>query len=109
MTTNQHPFNHAEALADHLADRVRTAAKALTSTAETITGPKVPADGYTPVTIELRRLLDALAEQAITYDLHSGPGLTAIAKVLGVTERTVRSRYGGGPRDLPLLLTLDER
>ena len=77
-------------------------------TAETITGPTPPPGGYTPVTITLRALLDALTEQAVTYDLHAGPGLSAVADALGVSERTVRTRYGGGPRELPLLIALDE-
>lgn len=109
MTANQASYNHAEALADHLADRVRTAAQALIAASETIADANAPASGYTAAVIELRRLLDVLVEQAITYDLHSGPGLTAVAAALGVSERTVRSRYDGLPRDLPLLLALDER
>lgn len=108
MSANQPPFNPADALAEHLADRVRTAAHALTTATESMAGPTPPPDGYTPTTVTLRRLLDALTEQAITYDLYAGPGLPAVAEALGVTERTARTRYGGGPRELPLLITLDE-
>jgi hypothetical protein len=108
MTASSHPFNPAAALAEHLAGRVRDAANTLTATAETITGPTPPPGGYTPVTITLRVLLDALTEQAVTYDLHAGPGLSAAAGALGVSERTARTRYGGGPRELPLLIALDE-
>jgi hypothetical protein len=55
----------------------------------TLTG-KPPADGYTPAAVALRALLDAVTEQAITYDLYAGPGLAAVAAALGVTERTAR-------------------
>lgn len=108
MTASSHPFNPAAALADHLAGRVRDAANALTAAAEAMTGPAPPPGGYTPVTLAVRRLLDTLTEQAVTYDLHAGPGLTAVATVLGVSERTARTRYGGGPRELPLLIALDD-
>ncbi|HEV2347037.1 MAG TPA: hypothetical protein VGS97_23245 [Actinocrinis sp.] len=108
MPANSHPFNPAAALAEHLADRVRDAANTLTATVETITGPTPPPGGYTPVTITLRRLLDALTEQTVTYDLYAGPGLEAVAAALGISERTARTRYGGGPRELPLLIALDE-
>src|SRR5262249_55936036 len=67
MPANTHPFNPAAALAEHLADRVRAAADTLIAAAKTMTSPTPPPDGYTPVTIALRRLLDALTEQAITY------------------------------------------
>jgi hypothetical protein len=108
MSVDQPSFNPAEALAEHLADRVRAAAGALTATAEALTGPTAPPGGYTPITITLRRLLDAVTEQAVAYDLHAGPGLPAVAEALGVTERTARTRYGGGLRELPLLIALDE-
>ena len=108
MSVDQPSSDPADALAEHLAGRVRVAANALTATAEALTGPTAPTGGYTPVTVTLRRLLDAVIAQAVAYDLHAGPGLPAVAEALGVTERTVRIRYAGGPRDLPLLIVLDE-
>jgi hypothetical protein len=108
MSVNQPFSNPADALAEHLAGRVRAAANTLTATAEALTGPTAPPSGYTPITVTLRRLLDAVTEQAVAYDLHAGPGLPAVAEALGVTERTARTRYGGGPRELPLLIALDE-
>lgn len=107
MSVNQTPFNPANALAEHLSKRVCTAVSTLTSRANSLLG-EPPADGYTPTAVALRALLDTVTEQAITYDLYAGPGLTAVAGALGVTERTVRTRYGDGPRDLPLLIALDE-
>ena len=107
MSVNPAPFNPADALAEHLAERVRAAARALTTAADALTG-EPPADGYTPAAVELRALLDAVTDQAITYDLYAGPGLSAVAGALGVTERTARARYATGPRDLPLLIALEE-
>jgi hypothetical protein len=107
MPVDPAPFNPAEALAEHLSERVGAAVGELTAAAVTLTG-RPPADGYTPAAVALRTLLDAVTEQAITYDLYAGPGLAAVAVALGVTERTARARYCTGPRDLPLLIALDE-
>jgi hypothetical protein len=107
MSANPAPSNPADALAEHLADRVRAAARTLTTAADALTG-QPSTDGYTPAAVALRALLNAVTEQAITYDLYSGPGLPAVAASLGVTERTARARYCTGPRDLPLLIALDE-
>jgi len=108
MSVSPQPHNAADALAEHLAARIHTAVAAVTATAKTMTGPTPPPGGYAPISVTLRRLLDAVTEQAITYDLYAGPGLAAVAEALGVTERTARTRYGGGPRDLPLLTVLDQ-
>lgn len=108
MNTTQPPLNHAEALGQHLAERVRSAARHLAAAAEALTTDDVPNGGYTVVGVELRALLDAVIEQAIAYDLYAGPALGAVAAALGVTERTARARYDTGPRDLPLLIALSE-
>lgn len=79
----------------------------LTTAADTLTS-RPPADGYTPAAVALRALLTAVTEQAITYDLYAGPGLASVAAALGVTERTARARYDTGPRDIPLLIALDD-
>ena len=107
MSVNPAPFNPADALAEHLAEHVRAAARALTTAADALTG-EPPSRGYTATAVELRALLDAVTEHAITYDLYAGPGLETVAVALGVTERTVRARFGGGPRELPLLIALGE-
>lgn len=107
MTDSTPPFNPAAALAEHLAGRVRAAAKTVTAAAEAI-GRATPPGGFTPAVVNLRRLLDELSEQAVVHDLYAGPGLAAVAEALGVTERTARTRYKGGPRDLPLLIAVDE-
>ncbi len=107
MSASPTPFDPADALAEHLSARVRTAVRTLTTTADTLLGER-PADGYTPAAVALRALLDAVTELAIAYDLYAGPGLPAVAGALGVTERTVRTRYATGPRDLPLLIALDD-
>jgi hypothetical protein len=107
LSANPAPFNPADALAEHLAERVRAGVRALTTAAVALTG-EPPTGGYTSAVVELRALLDAVTEQAITYDLYAGPGLTAVAVSLGVTERTARARYATGPRDLPLLIALGE-
>jgi hypothetical protein len=102
MSVSQTPFNPASALAELLSKRVRTAVSTLTTAANALLD-EPPADGYTPTAVALRALLDTVIEQAIAYDLYAGPGLPAVAGALGVTERTVRTRYGDGPRELPLL------
>lgn len=107
MSVSPVPFNPADALAQHLSERVRTAVHTLTTASGPLTG-EPPTGGYTPAAVELRALLDVVIEQAITYDLYAGPGLAAVASALGVTERTARTRYGGDPRELPLLIALDE-
>jgi hypothetical protein len=107
MAVNPAPLNPADALAEHLAERVRAAARSLTTAADALTGEQ-PSCGYTATAVELRALLDAVTEHAITYDLYAGPRLEAVAVALGVTERTVRARFGGGPRELPLLIALGE-
>ena len=108
MSASQTPFNPAEALGEHLGERVRAAARSLLDAADALTVEGIPSVGYTPAAVGRRDLLDAVIEQAITYDLYAGPGLAAVADALRVTERTVRARYCGGPRDLPLLIALDE-
>lgn len=108
MPRSQAPFNPAEALSEHLAERVRTAARRLLTAADALTLEGVPDSGYTAAAVKLRSLLDAVIEQAVTYDLYAGPGLAAAASALGVSERTVRSRYGAGPRDIPLRIVLAE-
>lgn len=105
MSVNPAPHNPADALAEHLAERVRASVHTLTTATGALTG-EPPAGGYAPVAVALRALLDAVTEQAITYDLNAGPGLAAVAAALGVTERTVRARFSGGPRELPLLIAL---
>jgi len=108
MSASQAPFNPAEALGEHLGDRVRAAARSLLAAADALTVEGLPTSGYTTAAVELRGLLDALIEQAVTYDLYAGPGLAAVADALGVTERTARNRYRGGPRELPLLIALHQ-
>lgn len=107
MPVDPIPFNPAEALAEHLSERVRAAVSELTAAADALTG-KPPAGGYTTATTALRALLNTATEQAITYDLYAGPGLASVAAALGITERTARARYDTGPRDVPLLIALDE-
>ena len=106
MSADRAPFNPAEALGEHLAERVRSAARRLLAAADALTVEGAPSSGYTPAAVELRGLLDAVIEQAVTYDLYAGPGLAAVADALKLTERTVRNRYRGGPRELPLLIAL---
>jgi hypothetical protein len=108
MSASQAPFNPAEALGEHLAERVRAAARSLLAAADALTVEGVPSVGYALTAVGLRGLLDAVIEQAITYDLYAGPGLAAVADALKVTKRTVRARYCGGPRDLPLFVALDD-
>lgn len=107
MSVNPAPLNPADALAEHLAERVRAAVLTLTTATGALTG-EAPVGGYSPAAVALRALLDAVTEQAITYDLYAGPGIGAVAAALGVTERTVRARFSGGPRELPLLIALGQ-
>ncbi|HTJ68202.1 MAG TPA: hypothetical protein VL551_11785 [Actinospica sp.] len=108
MSASKAPFNPAEALGEHLAERVRAAVRRLLATADALTVEGAPNAGYTLAAVELRGLVEAVIEQAVSYDLNAGPGFAAVANALGVSERTVRSRYGAGPRDIPLRIVLAE-
>lgn len=107
MPSHQPHFNPAEALGDHLADRVRTAARALALMADALAVESTPVGGYSLAAVELRALLHTVIEHAISHDLYAGPGIGAVSNALKVSERTVRARYDLGPREVPLFIALN--
>ena len=74
MSMSPEPFNPANALAQHLSERVRAAMRTLTTASGPLTG-EPPTGGYTPAAVELRAPLDAVIEQEIISDLYADPGL----------------------------------
>jgi hypothetical protein len=71
-------------LADLLAARIRTAVARLIEQAASLTGPSAPPGGYAADALTARPLLNDLISQAVTIDLHIGPGIDAVTTAPGV-------------------------
>ena len=94
-------------LAEVLAARVTDAAAALAHSAA-LMADEPPAPGIGRRVAELRELLNLVVESAGMWEAHAGAGPERLAGDLGLSVRTIAKRYGGGPRDLPLLAVLSD-